>query len=62
MNEENLTKLAEMVAKVKNDFAETYNVSVNDICLYVSPGGYIHLYAETKEGEYADHFSRWVCG
>lgn len=62
MNKENLSKLSEIVAKVKDDFAETYNVGVDDICLYVSPSGYLHLYTESKESDYADHFSRWIPG
>ena len=46
MNEENLSKLAEIVTKIKEDFADTYNVSTSNICLHVSPAGYLHLYAE----------------
>lgn len=46
MNEENLSNLAEIVTKIKEDFADTYDVSASDICLHVSPAGYLHLYAE----------------
>lgn len=60
MNEENLSKLGEIVTKIKEDFADTYNVSVSDICLHVSPAGYLHLYTENKEGKYSDHFCRYL--
>lgn len=60
MNEENLSNLAEIVTKIKEDFADTYNVNTSDICLYVSPAGYLHLYAENEEGAYSSHFCRYI--
>ena len=60
MDKDDLEKLAEIVVKIKADFADTYDVSVSDICLHVSPTGYLHLYTENKEGEYSDHFCRYL--
>ena len=60
MNEENLSKLEEIVPKIKADFADTYNVSTTDITLNISTHGYLHLYTETEEGNYSDHFCRYL--
>lgn len=61
MDKDNLEKLAEIVAKIKEDFADTYDVSVNDINLNISANGYLHIYAKNK-GKYSIDFYKYLFG
>ena len=54
MDKDDLEKLAEIVAKIKEDFADTYDVSVNDINLNISANGYLHMYTNST------HFCRYL--
>ena len=61
MNEENLSNLAEIVAKIKADFADVYDVNTNDIALNISATGYLHIYAKNK-GKYSVDFYKYLFG
>ena len=61
MNEENLSNLAEIVAKIKEDFADVYDVNTNDITLNISATGYLHIYAKNK-GKYSVDFYKYLFG
>lgn len=59
MNEENLFKLGEIVTKIKEDFADVYDVNTSDITLNISATGYLHIYAKNK-GKYSVDFYKYL--
>lgn len=61
MDKDDLEKLAEIVAKIKADFADVYDVNTNDITLNISATGYLHIYAKNK-GKYSVDFYKYLFG